>query len=147
MKPTDNTEDFVRRGKAKVATGPRMDKRVLDDSFAAMGSGRSSTVRILLRSRAIRLATAAVIAVATILLRIQMSPPGQEHPQINNVAKPPAEMLSMIALTMTYQQGGIEEVERQCDRAILMLGPRTTRISLGDLFEDLNGQNSKRTEL
>ncbi len=65
MKPIENTEDFVRRGKAHVATKPRMDKCVLDDSFAAMdetiAANRSSAARIILRSGAMNLAAAAVL--------------------------------------------------------------------------------------
>ena len=65
MKPIENTENLVRRGKANVTTDPPMDKRVLDDSFAAMdetiAANKSSIVRMILRSRAMKLAAAAVL--------------------------------------------------------------------------------------
>ena len=142
MKQLENTEDYVRRGKAKIATSQQMDKRVLGDSFAAMdetAAGKLSVVRIILQSRATKIAAAAVIIIAVGLSVNHSTPPVQEPREIRKITRSPAEMLNMMSLTTAYRHGGIEEVERQCDKAVLMLGPRTYRISLWDLLEGSNG--------
>ncbi|MHC4167757.1 MAG: hypothetical protein ACYSWQ_12425, partial [Planctomycetota bacterium] len=133
MKPIDNTEDFVRRGKAKATTDPQMDKRVLDDSFAAMDetvAGRSSVARMILESRAAKLATAAAIIIAVGLLIIQLNPPEPAHAPTRNVAKSPAEMLSVMSLNMAYRRGGMDAVDRQCQTAVEMLGPRPEEVTI-----------------
>jgi hypothetical protein len=48
-------------------------------------------------------------------------------------------MLTAMSLTMVYRRGGIEALERQCEQAIEMLGPRPTSLSLKQLLEDSNG--------
>jgi hypothetical protein len=143
MKPIDNTEDFVRRGKANVTTDSQMDKRVLDDSFAVMdetiGSARSCTTRIILRSRAMRFAAAAAIVLAIGLLTIEPDQPEQEPPGIRSAAKPPAEMLSVMSLNMAYRRGGIEAVDEQSSKAFEMLGARSVSVSVQELLAESNG--------
>lgn len=143
MKPMENTEDFVRRGKTKVTTDPQMDKRVLDDSFAAMdetiATVRPSTVRMIVRSRAAKLAAPAVIIVAVGLLMTQPGPPGQEPPPIRKVAKSPAEMLSAMSLSMAYRRGGIEAVDDVSNKAFEMLGSKPDNVSVRDLLAESNG--------
>ncbi len=141
MKPIENTEDFVRRGKAKVATDPQMDRRVLDDSFTAMDEaiGSSSATRRMLRSRAARLAAAATIIIAVGLLMTQSNPPEQAHEPTANVAKSPAEMLSLMSLTMAYRRGGIEAMDDQANEAFEMLGSRPTKVTIRELLEESNG--------
>ena len=142
MKPTDNTEDFVRCGKAKVATDPQMDKRVLDDSFAAMDetvAGKSSVARIILQSRAIKLAAAAVIIIAVGLLVNQPEPPEQEPPEIGKVVKSPVEMLSAMSLNMAYRRGGLEAMDDLSNKAFEKLGSKPARVSVRELLTGSNG--------
>jgi len=143
MKPTDNTEDFVRRGKAKVTTDPRMDKRVLDDSFTAMDDAidvtRPSIVRIVARSRAAGLGAAAAIIIAVGLLMIQSTPPEQAHAPTRNVAKSPADMLSVMSLSMAYRRGGIEAMDDQSNEAFEMLGSQPAKVSIQELLTESNG--------
>jgi len=142
MKPTDKTEDFVRRGKAGVTTGARMDKRVLEDSFAAMdesSAGRLSPIRIILQSRAARLAAAAVIIIAVGLVVNQSSPPEQAPPPISTAARSPAEMLSVMSLNMAYRRGGIEAVDDVSNEAFKALGSKPAKVSLAELLAESNG--------
>ena len=142
MKTTDNTKDFVRRGKAKVATDPQMDKRVLDDSFAAMDettAGRSSVVRIILQSRSTRLAAAAVIILGIGLLSNQLRPPEQEPLPVRKVAKSPAEMLSVLSLNMAYRRGGLEAVDDVSNEAFKMLDSKPAGVSVRELLAGSNG--------
>jgi hypothetical protein len=142
MKPTDNTKDFVRRGKAKVATDPQMDKRVLDDSFAAMdetAAGESSVVRMILQNRAVRFAAAAVTILGIGLLSDQLGPPEQEPLEIRRVAKSPAEMLSVLSLNMAYRRGGLEAVDDVSNEAFKMLDSKPTDVSVRELLAGSNG--------
>lgn len=141
MKPTEDTENFVRRGKAKVATDPQMDRRVLGDSLAAMdeATGSSSAARMTLRSRAIKLAAAAVIIIAVGLLIIQSNPPEQTHAPTGNVAASPTDMLSVMSLKMAYRRGGIEAMDDQSNEAFEMLGSQPTKVSIRELLTESNG--------
>ena len=142
MKPTDNTEDFVRRGKAKVATDPQMDKRVLGDSFAAMdetAAGKSSVVRMILQNRAARFAVAAVIILGVGLLSDQLGPREQEPLEIRRVAKSPAEMLSVLSLNMAYRRGGLEAVDDVSNEAFKMLDSKPANVSVRELLAGSNG--------
>ncbi len=142
MKPIENTENFVRRGKAKVTTDPQMDKSVLDDSFAAMdetAAGRSSVARMILRSRAAKLAAAAAIIMAVGLLMIQSNPPEQAHAPTRNVAKSPVEMLSVMSLNMADRRGGIEAVDDLSNEAFDMLGSQPAKVSIRELLTESNG--------
>jgi hypothetical protein len=139
MKPTENIEKFVRGGKLDVTTGRQMDKRVLDDSFAAMDETLRANKPIILRSRLVRLAAAAVIIVAIGLFTLQWDPREQEPPQTPDVAKSPAEMLSVMSLNMAYRRGGIEAVDEQSNKAFEMLGSQPARVSIRELLAESNG--------
>jgi hypothetical protein len=141
MKPIENTEKFVRRGKAGVTTDSQMDKRVLDDSFAAMDEAMGSSIaaRVNLRSRVARLAAAAVILLAIGLLAIQLGPSEQEPPEIRKIVRSPADMLSVMSLNMAYRRGGIEEVDNVSGRAFEMLGSKPEKVSLRELLTESNG--------
>jgi len=141
MKPIENTEKFVRRGKANVTTDSRMDRRALDDSFEAMDEamGTSSAARTTLRNRVARLAAAAVIILAIGLLAIQLGPSEQEPTETRNVAKSPADMLSAISLNMAYRRGGIEELDNVSRQAFEMLGSKPEKVSLRELLTESNG--------
>lgn len=142
MKPIENTENFVRRGKAKVATDPQMDKRVLDDSFAAMDetdTAKTSVVRMILGSRAAKLAAAAVIILGIGLLSNQFGPPDQEPLPIRRIAKSPVEMLSVLSLNMAYRRGGLEAVDDVSNEAFKVLGSRPVKVSVRELLAGSNG--------
>ena len=142
MKPTENIEEFVRLEKPHVTTGGTIDKRTLNDSFAAMDeairSNKQNVAGIILRSRAARLAAAAVIIVAAGLLMVYRSPHEQvANPKVMKVAKSPAEMLTAKSLMMAYRHGGIEAIEKQCDKAFEMSGQRRDTLNVKELFAEI----------
>ena len=144
MKPTENIEEFVRLEKPHVNTCETMDKRTLDDSFAAMDDtirgNKTNAAGILLRSRAARLAAAAAIIVAIGLLMVYRNPPVPQQPlQTTSVAKSPADMLTAMSLNMAWRRGGIEAVDDQSSKAFKMLGSKPTRASIQELLVELNG--------
>jgi hypothetical protein len=144
---------MIRFGKPRIETGSELDKQVLDDSFAAMDDtiqakwgNKQNVLRIILRSRITKVAAAVIIIVVGLLI-VHRGPGEQEHSQIVEVTKSPAELTTFASLTFAYRQGGIELVEEMCDRAITLAGPRPVEISVQDLLEESNGSNSERTRL
>ncbi|MCL5278954.1 MAG: hypothetical protein M1376_03490 [Planctomycetes bacterium] len=97
------------------------------------------TMRIL-RGPFVKLAiAAAVLATAGVLLVGRFAPtPVQPVP----ATAPPsaAQMVSMISLSAAFRQGGMEGLDKQCDRALEKLGPRPNRMSMQELLKDLNGK-------
>lgn len=95
-----------------------------------------------------KLAAAAVIIIAIGFLAVHQRPAEKTGtPKISKVTKSPAELMTLASLTFAYRRGGMEAVEEICDRAFKMVGPRPTRMSMQDLFEEFNGQNSERKKL
>jgi hypothetical protein len=145
MKSKENMEKFVKDRKPHVTTSRQMDKRTLDDSFAAMDQTirtkstelKPGTHRIIIRSRVIKLAAAAaVIIVATGLIAVLVHQgPGEQI----GYDPSPTKMTSAISLTMAYRRGGIDALDEQCEKAIRMLGPRPLRLTLGQLLAENNG--------
>jgi hypothetical protein len=143
-----NIEKFVRVRKPNVKTSRRMDKRTLNDSFAAMeqtirtksADRKPSASRIIILSRMMKLAAAAVIIVGISLFVAHQGPSEQGGiTKVLEVVESPSEIMTMKSLTIAYRRGGIEGIENQCEKALKILGPQPASISLGDLF---NGSKS-----
>ncbi|MFC1604682.1 hypothetical protein ACFL5F_06605 [Planctomycetota bacterium] len=144
MKPTENIEEFVKLEKPHVTTGGSMDKRTLNDSFAAMDetirASKPSAAWIILRSRAAKLAAAAVIIVSVGLLMVYRNPPEhQQPPQTDIVAKSPADMLTGMSLNIAWRRGGIEAMDEQSSKAFKMLGSKPAKTTIEELRVELNG--------
>ena len=131
-----------------MTTGRRMDKRTLDDSFAAMeqtiraksADRKPSASRIIILSRMMKLAAAAVIIVGISLFVAHQGPSEQGGiTKVLEVVESPSEIMTMKSLTIAYRRGGMEAIENQCEKALKILGPQPASISLGDLF---NGSKS-----
>jgi len=101
------------------------------------GRGAGRIVRLVLGRLLGKLAVAAVlIAVAGVLLLGRLGPQSHRPPTgPSSVTGSPAQMMTMMSLQAAYRQGGTEALNRQCDKALKMLGPRTTSLSLKELLE------------
>ena len=148
MRPKENIEEFVKVRKPHVTTSRQMDKRTLNDSFAAMeqtiraksADHKPSAPRIIILSRMIKLAAAALIIVAISFFIAHQGPSEQGRTtRVLEVAESPSEIMTMRSLTIAYRRGGIEGIENQCEKALKILGPQPASISLGDLFNGSNG--------
>ena len=144
MKPEKNIEEFVRLEKPHVTTGGEMDEQTLNDSFAAMDetirAGRLNVAGIILRSRAAKLAAAAVILVAAGLMMVYRNQPmPQQQPGPVIVTKSPAEMLTGMSLSLAWRRGGIEAMDEQSKKAFDMLGAEPANGSIQELLVELNG--------
>lgn len=151
MKPKEDMEKFVRVGKLHVTTSRQMDKRTLDDSFAAMEQTiraksedhKMSAAGIIIRSRMIKLATAAVIIAGLGLLAVRsLRQPGEENGStVSEITKSPVEMMTALSLERAFRRGGIEAVEDQCRKAFRPLELRPKSLSLEQIIAEFNDNN------
>ena len=149
MRPKENIEEFVKVRKPHITTSREMDKRTLDDSFAAMeqtiraksADHKPSTPRIITLSRMMKLTAAAAVIIVGISFYIVHQGPGEQNDTIivSEAVESPSEIMTMKSLKIAYSRGGIEGIENQCEKALKILGPQPASISLGDLF---NGSKS-----
>jgi len=149
MRPQEDMEKFVRVRKARATTSRQMDKRTLNDSFAAMDQiiqakqtkYKRSARRVIIRNRIMRpIAAAAVIVVVISLFIVHRGPDEQADTVIVfNSTKSPAELLTVASLNIAFRRGGIEAVERQCEQVIDKLGPPPAMITVKELLAEFNG--------
>ena len=133
-------------GNLHDTTSSEMDKRVLGDALGALAESEKtesaitqpSAWRAIMKSRAVRLAAAAVIVAAVGLFAVHQRP-HQQVPPIAGVVESPAKMMTIMSLSKAYRHGGIDAIDKQFDKVFETLGPRSTSISVGELLEDLNG--------
>ncbi len=157
MKSTEDMEKFVTDAKPHVTSGEAMDKRVLQDSFAAMDETRAAikpgrvckipSLHTLTWSRVCNklhtlpvssaAAAAVIILVTGLLLMPQRHTPNQPAPQ--PAAHTPARMLSMMSLRTAYQRGGWDALDRQFRDTLNQFGPASSSLSMQQLLEGSNG--------
>jgi len=144
MKPDESIEKVVTDAKPQVTTGQLMDKRTLEDSFAVMEKtiqGRTDVLRpslpiLLLRSRAVQLAAAAVIVIAAVSLFLGRggNAPNRPTAEVPKVAQSPAKMVSMMSLRTAYRQGDMDALDEQLRDTLNVLGPSSSSISMQKLL-------------
>ena len=149
MRPKENIEEFVKVRKTDVTTSREMDKRTLDDSFAAMeqtiraksADQKPNAARIITLSRMIKLTAAAAVIIVGISFFIAHLGPGEQNGTtiVAEAAESPAEIMTMKSLKIAFRRGGVEAIENQCEKALKILGPQPASLSLADLF---NGSES-----
>ncbi|MHC4242267.1 MAG: hypothetical protein ACYSU4_07690 [Planctomycetota bacterium] len=148
MRPKENIEEFVKVRKPDVTTSHEMDKRTLDDSLAAMeqtiraksSDHKPSTARIITLGRMIKLTAAAAVVIAGISIFVHQGPGEQNNTNIiAYTIDSPAEIMTMKSLTIAYRRGGIEGIEKQCEKALKILGPQPASLPLAELY---NGSKS-----
>lgn len=100
--------------------------------------------RVVCKSTITKLAAAAIIIIAIGLFAVHRRPVERiEPPEIPEVTKSPAEMMTAMSLNIAYRKGGMEAVEKQCEKAFEMLRPQPAKVSIQELLAEFNG-NGKR---
>ncbi|MHC4501437.1 MAG: hypothetical protein ACYS21_20290 [Planctomycetota bacterium] len=95
-----------------------------------------------------RLAAGAVVIVLIGFVIVhQVSRRQTDGQAFTDAGKSPGEMMTAVSLNIAYRKGGLEAVEKQCDRAFKMLGPRPTRVSVRELLEEFNSEEVERKKL
>jgi hypothetical protein len=107
------------------------------------------TARILRSSLGKVAIAAAIIVAAGVLLAGRLGiAPKKSSPEPQPVAQQsPAQMVSMISLSAAFRSGGMEGLDRQCERALERLGPRPTSVSMQELLKDISGKGQERTSI
>ncbi len=104
--------------------------------------------RTIIKRPITKLAAAAVIIIAIGIFVAYQGPDEQAASRnITEATKSPAEMLTVASLNAAYRKGGMEMVEKMCDKALKMVGPRPANISMQEFFEEINNGKTERTEL
>lgn len=149
MKSTEDMEKFVADAKPHVTTGASMDKRVLQDSFAAMDEKRRvglappsliGGLKPTLRFAKLAAAAAIIVAAGLLLTRDRHTPNRLPAPP-ELAAQTPATMLSMMSLRMAYQRGGWDALDRQFRDTLDQFGPAASRLSMSGRIAGLEGSN------
>lgn len=102
----------------------------------------TATVRLLdiLKNPITKLAAAALIILAIGFLITHLGPDEKVVTNdVTTVTKSPADMQTILSLNIAYRRGGIEAVDRQCKKAIEMLGPRPAQITIKQILTEFNG--------
>jgi len=105
-------------------------------------AGSTTKVRLadILKKPITKLAAAAMIILAISFFMIHLGP-GEKvvTTDVTTVTKSPADMQTILSLNIAYRRGGIEAVDRQCKKAIEMLGPRPAQITIKQILTEFNG--------
>ncbi len=99
-----------------------------------------STWLIIAKSRFTKFAAAAVIIIGVGFF-IRFNPPAEQidDTAVVAVGKTPAQMVSLASLNLAYRRGGMEAVDKQYEKAFKRTGPRPVKLTIEDLFAELNG--------
>jgi len=95
--------------------------------------------RIVIKSKITKLAAAVIVLVVALFVARRVPEEQIDNRTKPEVTKTPAEMMTAMSLNIAYRKGGMEEVEKQCDKAFEMLGPRPGRITVQEILAELNG--------
>jgi hypothetical protein len=114
----------------------RRHRREYETLLARRGqSDRRRVRRVSARWMAGLAAVAAVIVAGGLFLTNGPANGPQEPPvPLDPVAKSPAAMMSMRSLRMAYELGGFDALDQQLQNTLDEFGPRSSRVSLQELF-------------
>jgi len=147
MRPKENIEEFVRVRKPHVTTSREMDKRTLDDSFAAMEqtirtkATKTSVPGVIIRSRVVKLMAAAAVIIVAVCLFLDRgrNTPSEPTTRPRPVAQSPIKKMSLMSMRMAYQRGGFDALDRQLRDTLDLMRPQSLSISMQELLEGVNG--------
>jgi hypothetical protein len=138
MKPADKIKELI--NKSDVATGPQTNKRILGDALEHLEKIKQPGIWSTIISPIGKLAVAAVVLLAIALPVILRNPDGpRDSDKVPSSTQSPADMRSILALNIAYRRGGMEAVDRQCRRAMEMLGPRPAEATIEEILMEFNG--------
>jgi len=91
---------------------------------------------------------AAVVAIAAIVILFVSRRSEHFTSVVSKISEQtPAQMLSVLSLSLAYRQGGLDAVDEKCKKAFELLGQKNTNVSIGELLNESNGKKPERKEL
>ncbi len=152
MKPTDDMRRFFKN--AAIETNPEMDEAVLDKVLEACEKTVDTkrvvegSVWMMMRSPITKVAAVVVVIIAIGLLIFHTGPDKQDGAvKVSGAAQSPGELTTFASFSFAYRHGGMEMVEKMCDKALKQAGQRPANISMQEFSEEINNEKSERTEL
>lgn len=150
MKNIEKHIKNIYANKMRVTTSAELDEKILANSMNILEELKNKKSappvldmwRIIVKSRITQFA--AVVVVATALCWLGASNTGKpEQQEINGstvavISETPAELMSVISLSITFREGDMEAVERQLDKAERKVRPGLTeRLTIDQLLCEL----------
>jgi len=154
MKKAKSTEQVIKNiytNKLQVTTSSKLDKRVLTNSMSTLDKVKSEKSvspqpgiwNIVARSRIIQIASVIIVISAISLVTLSENDELERYetavPGVAAKTEMPAKSLNLISLNIAYRKGGMEAVEKQYEKAFNRTGPRPVKLTVEDLFMELNG--------
>ena len=147
MRPTEDIEKRIKN--VNIVIDSESNKRVFSNILQAFEKSTAKDLaptdqpniwRMIFRNPLTKLAAAAVIIVAISFFTVHRDPGEQADTTIvSKATKSPAEMQAILSLSIAYRRGGIGAVDRQCQKAIEMMGPRPAEITIQQILTEFNG--------
>ena len=154
MRLTEGIEKRIKN--VKIVIDSESNERVFSNILQAFQKSTAkdsaptiqpSIWRMIFRNPITKLAAAAVIIV-TISLFISHQVPSEQGgtDTVSKVPKSPVEMLTVASLIIAFRHGGIEAIEKQCDKALEMQKRPLDKLDIKELFTEIE-IDLERTEL
>ncbi len=132
-------------GRAPVHSSPAVNQAVLGhllEELAALKRGTGDAARSphwisVVKKPMVGAAAAALVLL--ILFGVFRIPHRTARPQPAARWQSAADLLTVGHLNAAHRRGGLDELDRQCDRAARKLGGPRERISVEELIEELQG--------
>ena len=116
------------------------DEYKILQSRASKKAGYPNLQPNIFRNLITKIAVAAAIILVFGLFIIQSDRKEKiEIPKVTNVKQTPAEMMSVLSINLAYNRGGLQEVDRQYEKAMKELRPRPAQITITELLAESNG--------
>jgi anti-sigma-K factor RskA len=117
-------------------------------ALVSRAENRPNVQRFLWVRPLVRVAAIVAIVAFVILLTHHQSDKRVEPTVATFVEdRSPAKVLSVLSLSLAYRQGGLDAVDEQYKKAFKMLGQKNTKVSIGELLNENNGQKPERNDL
>ena len=153
VRRTEDTEKRVKN--VKLAVNAEANRQVFghivqafDESMARKSTERPTTIcRPIAKTAITTVAAAALVIIIGFVVIHRPSRKQTDGQTFTDAAKSPGDMMTAMSLNIAYRNGGLEAVEKQCDKAFSVLGLEPSRISIRELLHESNGEEVERKKL
>ena len=145
MRSSEDIEKIVRDGKPNVKTGNQLDKLIIDGSHSILDESKllSPNLNMFIFFVRHKIAVSAIAVLIILVTGMFMLQPETEiniePPEVTDVIQTPAEMMSLLSINLAYNRGGLDEVEKQYEKAVAKKGSQAKQITITELLAESNG--------
>ena len=148
MRSLKDIEKIIKNSKSYDKSSDQMDKLILEGSFAVMEEtvrnkslfSKFSIFALFMRNK-IAVCVTSVVIIVIVGLLVSKPETGNEiqPPKVTDVTQTPAEMMSLLSINLAYNRGGLDEVEKQYEKAVTKKVPQPRQITIAELLAESNG--------